>query len=89
MLDLLLRNCTLADGRTGIDIGMEGGRIVAVQPAKEMSEKSGEQMPAFTRTREPTTSFAAPPFMSPRLFLIVTRIRDPRPVRSSRNAGGI
>ena len=33
MLDLLLRNCTLADGRTGMDIGIEGGRIVAVQPA--------------------------------------------------------
>ncbi|GBL46548.1 cytosine deaminase [Sulfuriferula multivorans] len=33
MLDLLLRNCTLADGRTGLDIGMEGDRIVAIQPA--------------------------------------------------------
>ena len=33
MLDLVIRNCTLADGRTGIDIGIEGGRIVALQPA--------------------------------------------------------
>ena len=32
MLDLILRNCTLADGRTGIDIGIEHDRIVAVQP---------------------------------------------------------
>ncbi|EGF32606.1 Cytosine deaminase [Oxalobacteraceae bacterium IMCC9480] len=32
MLDLILRNCTLADGRTGIDIGIEAGRIIAVTP---------------------------------------------------------
>ncbi|CAN5452122.1 amidohydrolase family protein [soil metagenome] len=33
MLDLILRNCVLADGRKGIDIGIEDGRIVALQPA--------------------------------------------------------
>ncbi|MBC7499269.1 MAG: amidohydrolase family protein, partial [Herminiimonas sp.] len=33
MLDLILRNCTLTDGRTGIDIGIAQGRIAAVQPA--------------------------------------------------------
>jgi cytosine/creatinine deaminase len=33
MLDLLIRNCTLADGRSGMDIGMQSGRIVALQPA--------------------------------------------------------
>ncbi|MFA5172141.1 MAG: amidohydrolase family protein [Sulfuriferula sp.] len=33
MLDLLLRNCTLVDGRTGMDIGIQEGRIVALQPA--------------------------------------------------------
>lgn len=33
MLDLVLRNCVLADGRQGIDIGIESGRIVALQPA--------------------------------------------------------
>ena len=32
MLDLILRNCTLADGRTDMDIGIEGRRIVAVTP---------------------------------------------------------
>ncbi|MEB0135741.1 amidohydrolase family protein [Actimicrobium sp. CCC2.4] len=32
MLDLILRNCTLADGRTGIDVGIEAGRIIAVTP---------------------------------------------------------
>ena len=33
MLDLILRNCSLADGRRGLDIGIEAGRIVALQPA--------------------------------------------------------
>ncbi|TPQ38608.1 amidohydrolase family protein [Cupriavidus pinatubonensis] len=33
MLELILRHCTLPDGRTGIDIGIENGRIVAVEPA--------------------------------------------------------
>ena len=33
MLDVLLRHCTLPDGRSDIDIGIEGGRIVAVQAA--------------------------------------------------------
>jgi len=33
MLDLIVRNCTLPDGRTGIDVGVSAGRIVAVQPA--------------------------------------------------------
>ncbi len=30
--DLLIRNATLADGRTGIDIGIAGGRIAAIEP---------------------------------------------------------
>ena len=34
MLDLLLRHCTLPDGRTDIDIGIEAGRIVMVQPQR-------------------------------------------------------
>ncbi|KJK20653.1 cytosine deaminase [Burkholderiaceae bacterium 16] len=33
MLDLILRNCALPDGRTGIDIGIAGDRIKAVEPA--------------------------------------------------------
>ncbi|MDE1951388.1 MAG: amidohydrolase family protein [Betaproteobacteria bacterium] len=32
MLDLMLRNATLPDGRAGIDIGIEQGRIAALQP---------------------------------------------------------
>jgi cytosine/creatinine deaminase len=33
MLDLVLRHCNLPDGRSDQDIGIEAGRIVAVQPA--------------------------------------------------------
>ena len=33
MLDTILRNSTLADGRTGIDIGIRDGLIVATEPA--------------------------------------------------------
>lgn len=33
MLDLILRHCTLPDGRRDHDIGIREGRIVAVEPA--------------------------------------------------------
>lgn len=33
MLDLLIRHCTLPDGRTDQDVGIQNGRIIAVQPA--------------------------------------------------------
>jgi cytosine deaminase len=33
VLDLLIRHCTLPDGRTDQDVGIQNGRIVAVQPA--------------------------------------------------------
>jgi cytosine deaminase len=33
MFDLLIHNCTLADGRAEVDIGIAKGRIVAVQPS--------------------------------------------------------
>jgi len=32
-MDLVIRNASLPDGRTGIDIGIDAARIVAVQPA--------------------------------------------------------
>jgi cytosine deaminase len=44
MLDLILRNANLPDGRQGIDIGIEQGQIVAVQPhlpATAMQEIDG------------------------------------------------
>ncbi|MEB0024012.1 cytosine deaminase, partial [Actimicrobium sp. CCI2.3] len=51
MLDLILRNCTLTDGRTGIDIGIEADRIVAVMPnlvatAGETIEAGGQLVTA-------------------------------------------
>ncbi|MDD3352196.1 amidohydrolase family protein [Zoogloea sp.] len=33
MLDLILRNCSLADGRRGLDIGILDGRIAALEPS--------------------------------------------------------
>ncbi len=51
MLDLILRNCTLTDGRTDIDIGIEAGRIIAVMPnlvatAAETIEATGQLVTA-------------------------------------------
>ena len=31
MLDLIVRNAVLPDGRDGLDIGVSGGRIVAIE----------------------------------------------------------
>jgi len=39
MLDLLVRNATLPDGRTGIDIACEKGRIAEVKPAIKAEAK--------------------------------------------------
>ncbi|SOY66909.1 amidohydrolase family protein [Cupriavidus taiwanensis] len=44
MLDLILRHCSLPDGRTGIDIGIAGGRIAAVEPA--LAARAGEEIDA-------------------------------------------
>src|SRR3978361_89658 len=44
MLDLVLRNCTLADGRSGIDIGMLDGRIVALEA--RLKAEAGEALDA-------------------------------------------
>ena len=44
MLDLILRNCTLPDGRTGQDIGIAAGRIEAVQP--RLPAQAGEELDA-------------------------------------------
>ncbi len=40
MLDLLVRNATLPDGRTGIDIACESGRIAEVKPAIKAQAKN-------------------------------------------------
>ena len=35
MLDLIIRNATLADGRRGVDIAVKDGRIAELAPAIE------------------------------------------------------
>ena len=44
MLDMVLRNCTLADGRSGLDIGIRDGRIVALEP--HLKAEAGETLDA-------------------------------------------
>ncbi|OZI49375.1 amidohydrolase family protein [Bordetella genomosp. 4] len=33
MLDLIIKNCNLADGQAGVDVGVQNGRIVSIRPA--------------------------------------------------------
>jgi len=44
MLDMVIRNCTLADGRSGQDIGIRDGRIVALEPL--LAAEAGETLDA-------------------------------------------
>ncbi|AOY96259.1 cytosine deaminase [Cupriavidus sp. USMAA2-4] len=44
MLDLILRHCSLPDGRSDIDIGIAGARIVALEPA--LAASAGEEIDA-------------------------------------------
>ena len=64
MLDTILRNCTLADGRTGIDIGIENGRIVAVEPALAASA---------AETIDAAGQLLAPPFVDAHFHMDATR----------------
>jgi cytosine deaminase len=47
MLDLLIKNCALADGRTGMSVAVSGGKIVEVAlglvaPARQMVDANGQ-----------------------------------------------
>jgi cytosine deaminase len=44
MLDMVIRNCTLADGRSGFDIGIRDGRIVALEA--QLAAEAGETLDA-------------------------------------------
>ncbi|MDY0883201.1 amidohydrolase family protein [Dongia soli] len=44
MLDLILRNATLPDGRKNIDIGIQGDKIVAVEPG--LKAEAGQEIDA-------------------------------------------
>ena len=51
MFDLILRRATLPDGRGGLDIGIRGGRIAAVEPA--LAATAGEEIDAAGRLVTP------------------------------------
>ncbi|MFE0756562.1 amidohydrolase family protein [Inquilinus sp. NPDC058860] len=62
-MDLILRHANLPDGRTGIDIGIEGGRIVAVEP--RLAAEAGQEI-------DVTGRLAAPPFVDSHFHLDAT-----------------
>ena len=62
-LDLLLRNATLPDGRTGIDIACEGGKIVAVEPGIEAEA---------AQTIDADGKLVSPPFVDPHFHMDAT-----------------
>ena len=60
MFDLVIRNANLPDGRTGIDIAIEGTRIAAVGPRLE--GEAGETIDATGR-------LVTPPFLDSHFHL--------------------
>jgi cytosine deaminase len=63
MFDLIIRNAALPDGRDGLDIGVLGGRIVAIEPA--LAGESGETLDAAGR-------LVSPPFVDPHFHMDAT-----------------
>ncbi|MBB2695673.1 cytosine deaminase [Rhizobium phaseoli] len=63
MFDLIVRNANLPDGRTGIDIGIEGGRIVAVE--RNLQAQAAEEIDATGR-------LVSPPFVDPHFHMDAT-----------------
>ncbi|MBY6089284.1 amidohydrolase family protein [Maritimibacter alkaliphilus] len=63
MFDLLIRNATLPDGRTGLDIGITGGRIAAVEAG--ITTEAGEVIDA-------AGLLVTPPFVDPHFHMDAT-----------------
>lgn len=63
MLDLIVRNAALPDGRTGMSIGVSNGRIVAVEPTIE--GEAAETIDAGGR-------LLSPPFVDPHFHMDAT-----------------
>ncbi|RFB85311.1 cytosine deaminase [Rhizobium leguminosarum bv. trifolii] len=63
MFDLIVRNANLPDGRTGIDIGIEGDRITAVE--RNLQAQAPEEIDATGR-------LASPPFVDPHFHMDAT-----------------
>ncbi|MBW8723959.1 MAG: amidohydrolase family protein [Inquilinus limosus] len=62
-MDLVLRNANLPDGRTGIDIGIQDGRIAAVEP--RLAAQGRDEIDASGR-------LVTPPFIDPHFHLDAT-----------------
>ncbi|QKK34385.1 amidohydrolase family protein (plasmid) [Rhizobium indicum] len=63
MFDLIVRNANLPDGRTGIDIGIQGGKIIAVE--RNLQAQAGEEIDATGR-------LVSPPFVDPHFHMDAT-----------------
>ncbi|MXU66616.1 amidohydrolase family protein [Oceanomicrobium pacificus] len=79
--DLIITNATLPDGRTGMGIGIAGGRIAAVEPQLEA---------AAGRTIDAGGYLVAPPFVDPHFHMDATlSLGRPRMNRSGTLLEGI
>jgi cytosine deaminase len=63
MLDLIVRNANLPDARKGIDIGIQGGKIIAVEP--NLQAQAQEEIDASGR-------LVSPPFVDPHFHMDAT-----------------
>ncbi|MBX4950663.1 amidohydrolase family protein [Rhizobium binae] len=63
MFDLIVRNANLPDGRIGIDIGIEGDRIIAVE--RDLQAQAPEEI-------EATGRLVSPPFVDPHFHMDAT-----------------
>jgi cytosine/creatinine deaminase len=63
MLDLIIRGANLPDGRQGIDIGIQGGKIASVEPALKAS--AGQEIDATGR-------LVTPPFVDAHFHMDAT-----------------
>ena len=63
MFDLIIRDANLPDGRTGMDIGIAGGRIATID--KNLDARVGEEISATGR-------LVSPPFVDPHFHMDAT-----------------
>jgi cytosine deaminase len=63
MFDLIIRNANLPDGRSGIDIGIQGGKIVTIE--KGLNAQAQEEIDATGR-------LVTPPFVDPHFHMDAT-----------------
>jgi cytosine deaminase len=63
MFDLIIRNANLPNGRSGIDIGIQGGKIVTIE--KGLNAQAQEEIDATGR-------LVTPPFVDPHFHMDAT-----------------